>query len=403
MPPIPVSYFEERSNDLLHLLRLLVKMESPTYEKERVDAMGRFVARRMRCLGAKVRRFPQQRAGDHWLATWGKEPGGLLLLAHMDTVYPLGTLAKMPWRIAQGQAFGPGVLDMKSGLVIALIAIRALRQTRGLPPWRISLLCTSDEETGSRTSRPLIEELARGHDVVFCLEPSLSDGALKTRRKGIGILRLRTRGVAAHAGTEPQKGVNAIMECTHQIQRLIALQRPEAGTTISVGVIRGGTRTNVIPESCLALLDLRAETREEQERIDAALAALQPFLEGSELSIEMDWNRPPMMRTPSIAQAFHRAKSIAERMGITLSEGGTGGGSDANFVAHLGIPVLDGLGAVGGGAHSAGEYVLLGELPRRAALLAALLSEWQPGYREPPRDQRRNASAPSDAGNQPAS
>ncbi len=361
---------------LLETLRGLVEIESPTTDKSAVDRAGRFVAERMAELGAEIQHFPQVDVGDHWLGTWGSGSGGILMLVHLDTVHSIGTLERFPWSQTTNRVYGPGVLDMKAGAAIALTAIRALRANHSVPGRRLSLLFTSDEETGSHSSVNLIQAQARDHELVLCLEPALPDGSLKTWRKGVGDFELIIKGKAAHAGANPGEGVNAIHEMARQIQRITGLEDQAAGTTLNVGIIEGGTRTNVIPAESRAQLDIRVQTLEEQARVAAALTSLAPIDPGAELRVEGEWNRPPMPRTATMVATFERARAIAAGIGMELSEGGTGGGSDANFVAPLGIPLLDGLGAVGGGAHTEQEHVLLESLPAKAALLATLLTEW---------------------------
>ncbi len=376
MPPLPIAVFGEREAELLSDLRALVEIESPTPHKTGLDQLGRSVARSMEALGANVRRFRQDEAGDHWVGAWGPNEGGILLMAHLDTVHPVGTLSRFPWSEAGERIYGPGILDMKSSVAIALAALRALREHDRMPDQRLSLLCTSDEETGSHTSAQLIRELAQEHELVLCLEPALPDGALKTWRKGTGMFDLEVRGKAAHAGANPDDGINAIHEAALLIPQLTELADEAKGTTINVGLIRGGTRTNVIPALCRAKLDVRVQVPEEQARLDRALTMLKPAHPDAVITIQGEWNRPPMPRTPAMVETFQRARMIAEQLDLELSEGGTGGGSDANFVAPLGVPLLDGLGAVGGGAHTEGEFVLRNSLAERAALLAAILSEW---------------------------
>jgi glutamate carboxypeptidase len=374
--PLPISHFEALQGDQLDLLKKMVELESPTTDKTAVDELGNFVAEEMRRRGATVRHFPQETAGDHWLGQWGQGRGGILVMTHIDTVHALGTIADMPWRVVGDRLHGPGVQDMKSGLAIALSAIEALGDASLLPETRVSLLCTSDEETGSHTSRKLIEDLSREHALVLCMEPGLPDGSLKTWRKGIGDFRVEVTGRAAHAGANPEAGVNAIVEMAHVIRRLDSLGDQAKGTTVSVGVVGGGTRTNVVPASCFAEVDMRVLEESEMERLNAAMSDLKPSLPEARITFKGGWNRPPMPRTPILGEAFAHAQDIASKIGIQLTEGGTGGGSDANFVAPLGVPVLDGLGAVGNGAHSEREYIELTSLPQRTALLAALISEW---------------------------
>jgi glutamate carboxypeptidase len=376
MAPIPITTFEGKLASTVHLLRDLVRMESPTQDKAHVDRVGRFVAQQAEGLQAQVQNFQQVSVGDHWSFRWDGAGQGILLLAHLDTVHPVGTLEQMPWREEEGRLYGPGVLDMKAGVAIALTAIEALQEEELLRGKSLTFLCTSDEETGSKTSRPVIEALAQEHKLVLCLEPGLSDGSLKTWRKGTGSFRLETIGKSSHAGAEPDLGINAIHEMALQVQKLIRLADEKKGTTISVGVIRGGTRTNVVPERCSIKIDVRIIEPMERERVDGALRALKPEITGAQLKLKGKWNRPPMPHSEKMDETFSRAKEIAKQIGMHLDHGGTGGASDANFVAPLGVPVLDGLGAIGEGAHSSSEFVHAQSLIDRSALLAALLSEW---------------------------
>ena len=376
MPPFTVDDFRAQLPAILETLRSLVEAESPTTDKSMVNSLGRMVADRCSAAGGQLQSFPQMGVGDHWLAEWGEGEAGLLMLAHLDTVHPAGTLERMPWSVQGGRASGPGAIDMKGGVAVALAVVEALSRSRQWPAWPLRILFTTDEETGSRTSRALIEEQARRHRAVFCLEPAMPDGALKTWRKGTGLFILETTGRPSHAGNSPEAGVNAIVEMAHQILRLQALARPESGTTISVGIIDGGTRTNVVPGRCQAKLDVRVLEPGEPERLEKELRSLRPVLPGATIQVRGGWNRPPMRRTPMMAASFERARTLAASMGLDLKESGTGGGSDANFVAALGVPVLDGLGPLGNGAHSDDEYVMVDSLAERAALLALLLTEW---------------------------
>jgi len=376
MALLPVSEFERRLPQTVALLKNLVELESPTQEKSHIDKLGMFIADKGRSLNAKVKNYSQEHAGDHWSLTWGSGDPEFLLLTHIDTVYALGTLDELPWREEGEKIFGPGILDMKAGIAIALTAIEAL-QSAGTDPLRgVTLLCTSDEETGSDTSRDIIEALAQEHRLTLCLEPALPGGSLKTWRKGIGGFEVRTEGVAAHAGLAPNPGVNAILEMAHQILELKKIANPEKGTSINLGIIEGGTRTNVVAEQCACKFDVRVKNKSEKEIVDRALAAHTPKLNGAKVSIHGSWNRPPMQRNSLMLETFGRAQAIVKDIGISLSEGGTGGGSDANFVAALGLRVLDGLGAVGEGAHSRTENIQVSSLPERAAILAALITAW---------------------------
>ena len=376
MPPLPITQFEAHMPKLVALIESLVLIESPTTSKSAVDKLGRFVAAEMEARGAQVRNEPQTNTGNHQIGTWGEGQGGLLLMVHLDTVHPLGTLENMPFVKRENRLFGPGVLDMKASIAIALTAIEILRQNEKLRQDKLTLLCTSDEETGSRTSRALIEQMAQDHELVLCLEPALPDGGLKTWRKGTLAFRVEAIGKAAHAGSNIKDGVNAILEMAHQIPGIAALADDKTETTINVGVIEGGTRSNVVPDLCWLRVDVRAKTKDEGDRVLASMRALAPILEGSEIRVKGGWNRQPMERNELMIKTFQRAQGIARDLGLSVSEGGTGGGSDANFVAALGVPVLDGFGAIGTGAHTQHEQIETESLAERTALIAALISEW---------------------------
>jgi len=371
--------------DMKSLLKRLVETESPSTDKVAVDRVGSIVADEARRLGADVQTVPIKEAGDHVIARFspsrqegegvGVRGDPILLLCHMDTVFPLGTLEKMPYREAEGKIFGPGVLDMKSGIVISLAAIEELKNTNSLHR-PVTLLCTSDEETGSLHSQELIERLAKESELVLVLESALLDGSLKTWRKGVGEFWIKVKGRAAHAGGEHEQGRNAIEELAHHVLTVQKLTNYERGTTLNVGVIHGGTVSNVVPDEAVAQIDVRVMQPGEWERVEVEMRALKPVIEGTSLEVSGGLNRPPMP-FDDIAQAtFERAYSIAEKIGLELKAGGSGGGSDANFVAPLGIPVLDGLGGVGEGYHSEREFILADSLQERANLLALLLRDW---------------------------
>jgi glutamate carboxypeptidase len=292
----------------------------------------------------------------------------------LDTVYDLGTLSRMPFRLSRGRAYGPGALDMKGGLVIALFAADALRATGCAPQKRIVFLWTSDEEIGSGTSRALIEREARRSDAVLVLEPASGlSGSVKTGRKGVGEIEIAATGRAAHAGLNPADGINAIEEIALQIARISRWNQPRRGITVSAGVIEGGTRANVIPENARVIVDVRAERAADMRALERKFRALRPILRGAKLQIRGGFNRPPM-EPKTGAALFARARALARGMGVTLGEASVGGGSDGNFTAALGVPTLDGLGAVGEGAHSPDENIVTRALPERAALLAGLLA-----------------------------
>ncbi len=370
------AIFNERLADLENFIRGLVQMESPSTYKPAVDRLGQFLAEKYKALGATIQVFPHAQAGDTLLARWGQGPAGILLLCHMDTVFDVGTINRNPFRQASGRIMGPGVLDMKSG--IAMVAeIMEVFHLQGIWPARpITLLLTPDEETGSLTSRGIIEEQAKQAAIVFCLEPALPNGALKTARKGTGGIELTVTGRAAHAGVDHEKGRNAIEEISHHILSAQRLTRYSEGTTVNVGWVQGGTRANVVPEEARALIDFRITSMGGLAPIEQWARALRPVIEGTRVKAELTLNRPPMPRDAIMADAFNKAREIAAGLGLPLTEGSTGGGSDANFVAPLGIPVLDGLGPAGEGAHSEREFVNESSLVEQCALLAALLLNW---------------------------
>lgn len=376
MSVVPIDDFEKRRSIMLRLLKEFVEIESPTTDKEGVDRLADSVSHHMDSLGAKITRYPQTSTGDHLLGQWGPDAEGILLLTHMDTVHPTGTLEHFPWRQDGDRVFGPGILDMKASISMCLGAVLTLQEHNLLPERRISLLCTSDEESGSHSSRSLIQDLARSHELVLCMEPALPEGALKTWRKGVGLFKIKVEGKAAHAGANPADGINAIVEMALQIPKIVSLQDEDEGTTLNIGRIQGGTRTNVVPESCSVKVDVRVLRENEQERIQAGFESLKPKEAGAKIFVQGNWNRPPMPRTPLMIETFKRAQDIATELGIDLDEGGTGGASDANFVAPLGIPLLDGLGAIGSGAHTNEEFIVLSHIPERTALLCALLTSW---------------------------
>lgn len=360
--------------DLKSLLQLLVETESPSHDKAAVDRVGAIVAEEARKLGAQVEIILNQETGDHLLSRWGTGKGGILLLCHMDTVFPLGTIQKTPYREEGNKIFGPGTLDMKAGMVIALAALaKAQKQGLNRP---VTFLCTSDEEIGSHTSRMLIESLAKESALVLVMEPALVDGSLKTWRKGTGGFWVKTHGRAAHAGGDHEKGRNAIEEIAHQIITIQKLTDYSKQTTLNVGVIQGGTVSNVVPEECSIQADVRVMQPGEWERVESEMKNLRPVLDGTTIEVSGGLNRPPMPFDDRMKATFEKAKSIAARMGITLTAGGTGGASDGNFVAALGIPLLDGMGAVGDGAHSEREYIFADSLEQKAKLIESLIHEW---------------------------
>lgn len=366
--------FEALMPGMLSLIESLVAIETPTEDHAALNRLSQIVAERATQTGAAIRRLPQTGAGDHVAAQWGTGAGGVLLLTHLDTVHPHGALQANPIRREGNRMYGPGILDMKASVAMALVVIETVLERLTAAPGRIRLLCTSDEETGSLTSRFLIESLARESELVLCLEPGLADGAVKTRRKGIGAFVIETLGRAAHSGVSPEEGVNAIVEMSHQISQLQRIEDLGPEITVNPGTIEGGTRANVVPDRCRLKLDIRIDSPQAAEEVDAFLAGLEPSLEGASVRISGGWNRPPMPRTAAIAEAYAQAQAVASGFGFELGEGGTGGGSDANIVAPLDVPLLDGLGLIGAGAHTDEEFIHVDSLPRRAALLAGLIA-----------------------------
>jgi glutamate carboxypeptidase len=372
-----LRFLKPRLPEMLALLRRLVRAESPSLEKSPTDLCCNVLAGEWHKRGARVERIQQKLRGDQLRVTWwphnGKPAGQLLVLGHYDTVYSSGSLEKMPFRISGGKVFGPGIFDMKAGLVQALYAFHAIRQAKTSLRKRLVFLWTSDEEIGSDASRRLIESEARRSDAVFVLEPALGPrGLLKTARKAVGEVELLVHGRASHAGLAPEEGVNAIHELARQLARIQEWNNPRRGVTVNADVIEGGTRVNVIAERARAGLDLRALRVTDMRRLERRLRSLRPIHPGARLEVRGGFNRAPLERKFS-APLFARAKSLAAQMGLSLGECTAGGGSDGNLTAALGIPTLDGLGAVGHGAHAFDEHILINTMPARAALLAALL------------------------------
>jgi glutamate carboxypeptidase len=359
---------------LLETIEALVSLESPTTDKAAVDRCGRALATRLETIGGRVSRLPRVDRGDHLLAEFGCGTSQILLLGHFDTVWPVGQLERMPLVRSNGRLHGPGVFDMKAGIAIGMLATRALLETGVSLSRRVVMFWTTDEEVGSATSRAAIEAEARRSDAVLVLEPSLPGGAVKTARKGCGEYELRVRGVAAHAGIDPSKGASAIHELARQIVLVHKLQDLDRGISVNVGTISGGTRTNVVAEEARAVVDVRAPTQADATRVDAAFRALKAVDERTVVSVTGGLDRPPLERTAQVARLYQQASEVGRELGQALGEGSTGGGSDGNFTAALGVATLDGLGAVGDGAHALHEHVEIESLPDRAALVAGLIA-----------------------------
>lgn len=369
--------FSARKPAMMKLLQQMVEIESPTYDKAAVNRMGAFIARESAKLSAKIEVIPQHAVGDQVIARWGSGEGGILLVGHIDTVFPLGTLEIMPFYEKYGKVYGPGALDMKSGLVIMLHAIQALQEAGEMPRRPITALFNTDEEMGSYHSRDLVEKLAADAELALVFEPcEYIEGTLHTWRKGTGKFSVKVEGRAAHSGGEHQKGLNAIEELSHQIVKVQQLTDYEKGTTINIGSISGGRAINIVPAFAEADGDIRIETLEEYQRVEKAITSLTPQIKEAVIKTTCQLNRPPMPFDATMEATFDKAHQIAQTEGIEIKAGGSGSASDANFIAHMGKPVLDGLGTVGEGFHSNDEYFLMDSFIERAQLTAALLRDW---------------------------
>jgi len=374
-----LAYCRSMLDEMLACLKEAVEIESPTHSKPHVDRLARFFARKFREQNGSVRLLRHPSAGSA-LGTefWGRAGGKrsakpILLLGHLDTVWDVGTLRRMPFRIARGRAYGPGIFDMKSGIVCGLWAVRALRALGIEPASPVRFFLNSDEESSSVAFRTELLREARQARAVLVLEPAAAGGAVKTSRKGVGEFRLIVHGRAAHAGIDPTAGVNAITELARQLLRIAKFAEARRGLTVTAGMIEGGTRPNVVPEYASARIDVRIPRLEDRASIERKMRGLKPIHTQARLKVEGGINRPPLERAMS-RELFHLARKVGRQMGMEIEEASTGGGSDGNFTAALGVPTLDGLGAVGDGAHALHEHVIIRELPRRAALIAALIA-----------------------------
>jgi glutamate carboxypeptidase len=373
-----LAYFNERRDEIVSTIRELVEIESPSDNKAAVDRVAEAVAQNFSRLDGKVdvRIHRAKDFGNHLQADFpGKSAAKpVLLLGHYDTVYPLGTLAAMPCRVMDNKLTGPGVLDMKSGIVLMLYALAALQAWHGGLPRPVTVLLVSDEEVGSDSSRAITESAAKQAAAVLVLEPAYGfQGAVKTARKGVGEYLVKVTGKASHAGLDFRKGVNAILELARQIEKVSSFTDLKKGLTVNVGIVSGGSRTNVVPAEAAAQVDVRIARMKDAAGIDKKMRSLRPFHRKCKIEITGGINRPPMERTAGVAALYAQAVAIALELGWKLGEAAVGGGSDGNFTAGLGIPTLDGLGGVGDGAHAAHEHILISELPRRAALIAGLI------------------------------
>lgn len=368
-----LHYHHEHLTDSIRLLRELVEHESPTEEKDLTDQLGRLIKRNLEQAGATVTLLPQPDYGDFVRAEFGEGEGQILVLCHIDTVWPKGEISRRPIFEQEGKIHGPGIFDMKCGVMFSLMALKAMRDLGLKAKRKIVLLYTTEEEIGSPISRPIIEAEAMQSDLVMVLEPTVPPhGAIKTARKGIGHFDLKVQGRPSHAGSNHPGGISALEELSHQIIKLHGMTNYETGTTLNVGVAAGGTRSNVVAAEANAAIDLRVTTMTEAERMMPLILGLTPFHPEAKITVTGGMNRPPMERTAAIEQLYFHARDLAAAMGFDLLEAATGGGSDGCFTAALGIPTLDGLGAVGGGGHSYEEHVVLSTIAQRAALITKL-------------------------------
>lgn len=371
-----VEQSEARAAATLDTLRALVEFESPSSEKEAVDRLVDYLVGEINERGGSVERVAQPEFGDLLVARWpGDDRDPLLVMTHIDTVWPIGTLERIPYQVDGQVGRGPGIYDMKASVAMMLTALDILRELDafGRP---ITWLINTEEEVGSPVSRSLIESLAQESATVLCLEPPVPpDDALKTQRKGVGMFTLTATGKAVHAGADHQNGVSAVEELARQIQWLHSLTDYDKGTTVNVGVISGGTKRNVVAAEASALIDLRVETMAEADRMVPLIQSAAPQVAGATVKVEGELNRPPMERSEHVLSAFGQAKEIALSIGQEIVESSTGGGSDGNFTAALGVPTIDGLGCPGDGAHAESEHIQVAKVAPRTALIAALLAQ----------------------------
>lgn len=379
MPDL-LDFFNARQQQALDLTCELVEFESPTHNKPLVDKLGNHLHIILENMGAEITLHPRQMVGDIRVARWNRGASGkpIMILSHIDTVWPEGTLRDdMPIRHEDGRIYGPGILDMKSGIVAAVEAIKGLQARDEFPDRPIWFVLTSDEETGSVYSKDLIHELAPEAGLVLVTELAGENEAVKTWRKGVARYWVKSKGVASHSGNAPEAGVNAIIDMAHQALKVDKLNNLPEGTSVAVTQAKGGITLNVIPPEAEFYIDVRFLKQTEYERVDEQIRALRPVILGADLEVKGYLDRPPMERTPLAIQTFQQARQIAEQLGMQISETGSGGGSDGNFTAALGIPTLDGMGPQGEGIHARHEHIYTRSLPRRVALIAAILRDWQ--------------------------
>lgn len=373
MPQQLVSYLRERTPALMDELGQWIEIESFSRDITAVSLMVNVVGERLQQLGAKIKLLAGAPQADHLLASWPGEGEPILIVGHVDTVYPPGTTDTFPYRQDGDIVRGPGVSDMKGCVLLACAALEALKAKERWPKRPLRFLVTSDEEIGSPTSRPHIEALAKGCRAALIIESAGDGGFLKVWRKSVSMYELTAHGRASHAGVAPELGISAVHELAHQIAAVVGLAQPEIGTTVNVGLVSGGTAGNVVAAEAQCSVDVRALTVAEAQRVDAALRQLKAELPGAALTLKGNINRPAMEQTPGNMDLYERAAAIAREIGFAVDPGGTGGGSDGNFTSALGVPTLDGLGGLGSGSHSLDEWFSITEFAPRAAMLARLI------------------------------
>jgi len=372
-----LAHFEKRRPKMIETISEIVEIESPSFNVERSKQIVDWIeneARKTR-LDLAIERIPAEGYGEHLIIrAFPGDAKPYLLLGHSDTVHPVGAKEQNPTRIDGDKFFGCGIFDMKSGIVLMLEALRYFAETGTKPSRRITIFLSCDEEVGSYSGRPILEKEAANAEACFILEPSAA-GRVKTGRKGTGMYTVTAHGVPAHAGLEPEKGANSIVELAKQVERISAIADPAVGTTVNVTTFHGGTTTNVIPEHAKCDVDVRFSTMAEAERVDAAMRSLKAIDPRVSLEVSGDINRPPMERTEAVASLFETARNIAVSFDYDLGETQVGGASDGNFVAALGVPVLDGLGITGDGAHTLHEHIFVSDIANRAAMITLILSQ----------------------------
>lgn len=370
-----LEHFRSDLDTSLCLLQKMVELESHSYDKRGVDELAEFLAGQFRAHGADVEVLQDTSRGNLLRVVWKSKISTkpILLLGHMDTVWPRGTIDSRPFRLEDGKAYGPGVFDMKSGILLCLLLCRAFKEKQIDPGKDVVFFFTSDEEIGSRAALPYLDSMAPACRAVLCLEPSLPGGKVKTFRKGVGEFKIRVRGIPAHAGVDHSKGANAILELSRLVLKLHELTDYSRGITINVGKIRGGTASNVVAADAEAEVDFRVKTLADGRWLEEQIRALKPSDSRCILQIDGGLNRPPLERTPEIVALYEKARSLAATVGMDLGEGSTGGGSDGSFTAAMGIPTLDGLGVEGDGAHALDEHIVVESIPLRATLLSQLV------------------------------